>query len=103
MWLHVLPPVKLNLRSMIKVAHRRKLFCQLGHRVGMLHFSVVDRGQTPLRRCGQSRALQLAAVVKAPNVTLITSQLRNSLQDGRAVWRIITILQYLALSHVVHC
>lgn len=55
MCLHVLPAVKLDSRSMIKVSHCRKLFSQLCHRVGTLWFSVVDRGRTPLRRCGQSR------------------------------------------------
>lgn len=48
--------------------------------------------------------LEPTGVVEVPNVTLPASQLRNSLRDGRAVWRIIPILlQYLALSHVVHC
>ena len=45
MCLHVLPAVKLNLRSMNKVSHCRKLFCQLGDRVGMLHFSVVTEAR----------------------------------------------------------
>lgn len=55
MCLHVLPAVKLDLRSMIKVSHCRKLFSQLCHRMETLWFSVVDRGQAPQRRCGQSR------------------------------------------------
>jgi len=87
--------------SAIKVAHCRKLFCQLGYRARMLCFSLVNRDQASLRRCGQSRAMQPTAVVELPTMTLVTCQLRSSLQDGTAVWTIITIL--LQYYNIWHC
>lgn len=107
--LHVLPAVKLNLRSMIKVSHCRKWFCQLGHRVKWR--CCVFLWWTEARLlwgdgCGQSRVLQPTTVVKVPNVTFITSQLRNCLQDKSPREQFAELLQYyfnITVSVTVTC
>lgn len=47
----------------------------------MLRFSAMDRRQAPLRRCGQSRALQPAALVEVPNVSPANSEIVSKMGE----------------------